>query len=172
LTDNKGRTANFRNAVIIMTSNIGSDIIQENFAKVKKENLQIVAQTTKIEVIERLKNTVRPEFINRIDEIIMFQPLMKDQILEIVELQLDQLTHLLEKNNLHISFSQQAKEWLADQGYEPQYGARPLKRVIQHEIINVLSRKILADEVSSEQLIEVDVMDGAIVFRNIDRKSS
>jgi ATP-dependent Clp protease ATP-binding subunit ClpB len=172
LTDNKGRTANFRNAVIIMTSNIGSDIIQENFLKVTKASLHAVAETTKIEVIERLKNTVRPEFINRIDEIIMFQPLMKEQILEIVELQLDALTQLLEKNNLHIHFSKAATEWLADQGYEPQYGARPLKRVIQHEIINVLSKKILADEVSNEKLIEVDVQDGAIVFRNIDRKVS
>ena len=166
LTDNKGRTANFRNAVIIMTSNIGSDIIQENFAKVTPENLLAVTETTRVEVIERLKKQVRPEFFNRIEEVIMFQPLMENQIREIVILQLDDLKNLLAKNQIHISFTENAIDWLAKNGYEPQYGARPLKRLIQHELVNELSKGILADTITKDSSIEVDAVNGEIVFRN------
>ena len=166
LTDNKGRTANFRNAVIIMTSNIGSDIIQENFAKVTPENLLAVTETTRVEVIERLKKQVRPEFFNRIEEVIMFQPLMENQIREIVILQLDELKNLLAKNQIHISFTENAIDWLAKNGYEPQYGARPLKRLIQHELVNELSKGILADTITKDSSIEVDAVNGEIVFRN------
>ncbi len=166
LTDNKGRTANFRNAVIIMTSNIGSDIIQENFAKVTPENLLAVTETTRVEVIERLKKQVRPEFFNRIEEVIMFQPLMENQIREIVILQLDELKNLLAKNQILISFTENAIDWLAKNGYEPQYGARPLKRLIQHELVNELSKGILADTITKDSSIEVDAVNGEIVFRN------
>jgi ATP-dependent Clp protease ATP-binding subunit ClpB len=166
LTDNKGRTANFRNAVIIMTSNIGSDIIQENFAKVTTENLLAVTETTRVEVIERLKKQVRPEFFNRIEEVIMFQPLMENQIREIVILQLDELKNLLAKNQIHISFTENAIDWLAKNGYEPQYGARPLKRLIQHELVNELSKGILADTITKDSSIEVDAVNGEIIFRN------
>ncbi len=166
LTDNKGRTANFRNAVIIMTSNIGSDIIQENFAKVTPENLLAVTETTRVEVIERLKKQVRPEFFNRIEEVIMFQPLMENQIREIVILQLDELKNLLAKNQIHISFTENAIDWLAKNGYEPQYGARPLKRLIQHELVNELSKGILADTITKDSSIEVDAVNGEIIFRN------
>jgi ATP-dependent Clp protease ATP-binding subunit ClpB len=166
LTDNKGRTANFRNAVIIMTSNIGSDIIQENFAKVTTENLLAVTETTRVEVIERLKKQVRPEFFNRIEEVIMFQPLMENQIREIVILQLDELKNLLSKNQIQISFTENAIDWLAKNGYEPQYGARPLKRLIQHELVNELSKGILADTITKDSSIEVDAVNGEIIFRN------
>lgn len=167
LTDNKGRTANFRNTVIIMTSNIGSDIIQENFAKVTTENLLAITETTRLEVIERLKKLVRPEFFNRIEEVIMFQPLMENQIREIVVLQLDELKKLLAKNQIQIQFTENAIDWLAKNGYEPQYGARPLKRLIQHELINELSKGILADKITKDSSIEVDAMNGEIVFKNI-----
>jgi len=167
LTDNKGRTANFRNTVIIMTSNIGSDIIQENFAKVTTENLLAITETTRLEVIERLKKLVRPEFFNRIEEVIMFQPLMENQIREIVILQLEELKKLLAKNQIKIQFTEQAIDWLAKNGYEPQYGARPLKRLIQHELINELSKGILADKITKDSSIEVDASNGEIVFRNI-----
>jgi ATP-dependent Clp protease ATP-binding subunit ClpB len=168
LTDNKGRTANFRNTVIIMTSNIGSDIIQENFAKVTTENLLAITETTRLEVIERLKKLVRPEFFNRIEEVIMFQPLMENQIREIVILQLEELKKLLAKNQIKIQFTEQAIDWLAKNGYEPQYGARPLKRLIQHELINELSKGILADKITKDSSIEVDASHGEIVFKNIE----
>lgn len=167
LTDNKGRTANFRNTVIIMTSNIGSDIIQENFAKVTTENLLAITETTRLEVIERLKKLVRPEFFNRIEEVIMFQPLMENQIREIVVLQLEELKKLLAKNQIKIQFTENAIDWLAKNGYEPQYGARPLKRLIQHELINELSKGILADKITKDSSIEVDATNGEIVFKNI-----
>lgn len=167
LTDNKGRTANFRNTVIIMTSNIGSDIIQENFAKVTTENLLAITETTRLEVIERLKKLVRPEFFNRIEEVIMFQPLMENQIREIVVLQLEELKKLLAKNQIKIQFTENAIDWLTKNGYEPQYGARPLKRLIQHELINELSKGILADKITKDSSIEVDATNGEIVFKNI-----
>jgi ATP-dependent Clp protease ATP-binding subunit ClpB len=149
-----------------MTSNIGSDIIQENFAKVTTENLLAVTETTRVEVIERLKKQVRPEFFNRIEEVIMFQPLMENQIREIVILQLDELKNLLSKNQIQISFTENAIDWLAKNGYEPQYGARPLKRLIQHELVNELSKGILADTITKDSSIEVDAVNGEIIFRN------
>jgi ATP-dependent Clp protease ATP-binding subunit ClpB len=136
LTDNKGRIVNFKNCIIIMTSNIGSDIIQENFMNISNEkDIESVVETTKIEVLERLKKVVRPEFLNRIDEIIMFQPLMQNQIKEIVGVQLDYLKKQLENNDIKIEFSDKVVNWLAEHGYEPQYGARPLKRLIQQTIV-------------------------------------
>lgn len=169
LTDNKGRTVNFKNTVIIMTSNIGSDIIQENFSKAKDpDRLQGIIETTTIEVLERLKKIVRPEFFNRIDEIIMFNPLGQEQIEEIVKLQLNELKRLLLKNNIKVDFTQQAITYLAKHGYEPEYGARPLKRLIQREIVNELSKKVLADEVLKNLTIVIDADDQHIIFKNLE----
>ncbi|NNC93956.1 MAG: ATP-dependent chaperone ClpB [Chitinophagales bacterium] len=166
LTDNKGRVADFKNCVIIMTSNIGSDIIQDNFAKINIDDLNLIIETTKIEVMERLKNTVRPEFFNRIDEVIMFKPLMKEQIQGIVKLQLDILAGSMKRNGYRIEFTDDAREILASEGFDPQFGARPLKRIIQKQIVNELSKKILANEIDNESKIVVDAFDGKIVFIN------
>jgi ATP-dependent Clp protease ATP-binding subunit ClpB len=158
LTDNKGRIVNFKNCIIIMTSNIGSDIIQENFMNIANENdIDAVVETTKIEVLERLKKVVRPEFLNRIDEIIMFQPLMQNQIKEIVGVQLDYLKKQLASNDIKIEFSDKVVNWLAEHGYEPQYGARPLKRLIQQTIVKELSKALLADTITKSDHILVDI---------------
>ena len=155
LTDNKGRTANFRNTIIIMTSNIGSDIIQENFEKTDIANLSAVNEVIKIEVLSRLKSYVRPEFLNRIDEIILFNPLLKQQIRDIVLMQLETLTKLLKEAEIKTEFSDRAIDWLAEYGYEPQYGARPLKRLIQQSIVNELSKKILSEEIGKNSRVLV-----------------
>ncbi len=167
LTDNKGRTVNFKNTIIIMTSNIGSDIIQKNFENINEDtDLLGVVETTKIEVVERLKLSVRPEFLNRIDEIVMFRPLMKKQIRAIVELQLNNLKHLLAGKEIELIVTNEALDWLGDEGFDPQYGARPLKRTIQKEIVNELSKKILAGEIEKQGKIIVDCFEGKLVFRN------
>lgn len=164
LTDNKGRTVNFKNTLIIMTSNIGSDIIQANFEKVNDENLLSITETTKLEVVERLKTVVRPEFLNRIDEIIMFRPLMKKQIRAIVELQLQELRKLLQAKDMKLQVSNEALDWLGEQGYDPQYGARPLKRLIQKEVVNEISKLILSGKLRREQTVHVDEQEGQLVF--------
>ncbi len=164
LTDNKGRTVNFKNTLIIMTSNIGSDIIQQNFENVNEENLLSVTATTRIEVIERLKTVVRPEFLNRIDEIIMFRPLMKKQIRAIVELQLEELRKLLAHKDMKLQVTNEALDWLGEQGYDPQYGARPLKRLIQKEVVNEISKLILGGQLRREQTVHVDEQEGKLVF--------
>ena len=167
LTDNKGRVVNFKNTIIIMTSNMGSHIIQENFEKITEKNKYGVMETTKIEVMNLLKKTIRPEFLNRIDEVIMFSPLMRKEIIGIVEIQVKQLQQMLMKNNIHLMVSDKAKKDLAELGYDTQYGARPLKRVIQKELVNALSKKILSGEVTSDSKIFVDVTDdGDFVFSN------
>lgn len=164
LTDNKGRTVNFKNTLIVMTSNIGSDIIQQNFENVNDENLLSVTETTRIEVIERLKTVVRPEFLNRIDEIIMFRPLMRAQIRAIVELQLEELRKLLQVKDMKLVVSNEALDWLGEQGYDPQYGARPLKRLIQKEVVNEISKLILGGKLRREQTVHVDEQEGGLVF--------
>ncbi|MBA2421990.1 MAG: ATP-dependent chaperone ClpB [Chitinophagales bacterium] len=167
LTDNKGRVVNFKNTIIIMTSNLGSSIIQENFEGVNENNKWSVMETTKLEVMELLKKTIRPEFLNRIDDIILFSPLMRDEILEIVKIQLEQLKKMLLKNNIHLDFTDEVIEKLAHEGYDPQFGARPLKRVIQKELINELSKKILSGEVSNDNNILVTNDDrGELSFKN------
>lgn len=166
LTDNKGRTVDFKNTIVIMTSNIGSPIIQERFEGVTEENLLAVTETTKIEVMELLRKTIRPEFLNRIDEIIMFKPLLRSEIKEIVALQLRQLDSMLLERNIRMHYSDALLEWLAEEGFDPQFGARPLKRVIQREIVNALSKKILAGEVQGDDVIYVDTFDGEVVFTN------
>lgn len=166
LTDNKGRTVDFKNTIIIMTSNIGSHIIQERFEGVTEKNLLAVTETTKIEVMEMLRKTIRPEFLNRIDEVIMFKPLLRSEIKGIVTIQLEALRKMLKGRDITISFTDAAVDWLSEEGFDPQYGARPLKRVIQKEIVNELSKKILSGEVRSEAKIMVDEMEGNIIFRN------
>jgi ATP-dependent Clp protease ATP-binding subunit ClpB len=166
LTDNKGRVVNFKNTVIIMTSNLGSHLIQENFANVNEQNKQGIMETTKVELMNLMKQTIRPEFLNRVDEIIMFTPLMENEIEQIVRLQIQQLQKMLGKSNLNIEVTDEAVKRIADEGFDPQFGARPLKRAIQKEIVNELSKRILSGAVSSEQKIVVDSVDGAIVFWN------
>jgi ATP-dependent Clp protease ATP-binding subunit ClpB len=166
LTDNKGRVVNFKNTIIIMTSNMGSQIIQAAFEDVTETNKEEVVEQTKVEVMNLLRQTIRPEFLNRIDEVIMFQPLLKNEIRGIIRIQLDNLSRMLSKNGISLRFSDYAIEYLAENGFDPQFGARPLKRLIQKEIVNPLSKKILADEIDHNTPVLVDVFDGLVVFRN------
>jgi len=166
LTDNKGRMVNFKNTIIIMTSNMGSHIIQDNFEKVTEANKEEVVESTKAEVINLLRQTIRPEFLNRIDEVIMFQPLMKKEIKGIIKIQLDNLKQLVAQTGINLQFSEYVLDFLAENGYDPQFGARPLKRLIQKEIINQLSKRILAGDVDKTKPVLVDVFDGTVVFRN------
>jgi len=164
LTDNKGRVADFKNTVIIMTSNMGSHIIQEKFETIK--DVDAAMEASKGEVLNLLKQTVRPEFLNRIDDIIMFTPLSENDIQEIVSLQLKGLTKMLAKQNITLDATEEAVKYLAKLGYDPQYGARPVKRVIQKEVLNVLSKEILSGKVSTDSIILIDSFDGKLVFRN------
>ena len=167
LTDNKGRVVNFKNTIIIMTSNMGSQVIQEAFEDVDEYNKEDVVEKTKAEVMNLLKQTIRPEFLNRIDEVIMFQPLMRKEIKGIIRIQLDNLKKLVEQNSgIQLEFSEYALDYLAQNGYNPQFGARPLKRLIQKEVINPLSKRILAGDIDKTKLVLVDVFDGVVVFRN------
>ena len=166
LTDNKGRVVNFKNTIIIMTSNLGSQIIQENFEKVTEKNKEEIVEQTKIEVLALLRQTIRPEFLNRIDETILFQPLMKKEIKGIISIQLADLQKLIGKNNVNLQFSEYILDYLAENGYDPQFGARPLKRLIQREIVNQLSKRLLAGDIDKTKPVLVDVFDGTVVFRN------
>jgi ATP-dependent Clp protease ATP-binding subunit ClpB len=167
LTDNKGRTVNFKNTIIIMTSNMGSQIIQEAFEDVDESNKDEVVDQAKEDVMALLKQTIRPEFLNRIDEVIMFQPLMRKEIKGIIKIQLDNLKKLVEQNSgIRLHFSDYALDYLAQNGYNPQFGARPLKRLIQKEVVNPLSKRILAGDVDKTKPVLVDVFDGVVVFRN------
>jgi ATP-dependent Clp protease ATP-binding subunit ClpB len=166
LTDNKGRVVNFKNTIIIMTSNMGSQIIQANFEDVTERNREEVMEKTKIEVTDLLRQTIRPEFLNRIDEIILFQPLLKGEIRGIIRIQLEDLQKLVVKNGIHLEFSEYLIEYLAENGFDPQFGARPLKRLIQKEIVNQLSKRILAGDIDRSATVLVDVFDGVVVFRN------
>jgi ATP-dependent Clp protease ATP-binding subunit ClpB len=165
LTDNKGRVANFKNTIIIMTSNIGSDIIRENFERMKEEDKDEVIEKTKNLVFEILKQSVRPEFLNRIDEVIMFRPLSKSDIRGIVELQLNDLRKMLAKQDIKLTITPQAMDWLAEEGYHPEFGARPLKRVIQKRVLNQLSKQMLLGEIVPNSRIVLDVFDEVVVFR-------
>jgi ATP-dependent Clp protease ATP-binding subunit ClpB len=166
LTDNKGRTVDFKNTIIIMTSNIGSHIIQDNLEKVTAENRDEILNRTKEEVFSLLKKSIKPEFINRIDEVIMFQPLTQEEISKIVENQLAGIEKMLEKNGVHMTATKKAVEHIAKIGFDPQFGARPIKRVIQKEVLNELSKMILAEKVNREAKIVVDEKDGQLVFKN------
>jgi ATP-dependent Clp protease ATP-binding subunit ClpB len=165
LTDNKGRVANFKNTIIIMTSNLGSNIIQENYERAKDpDNLELF-EKTRDEVMGQLKNSLRPEFLNRIDEVIMFTPLRRDQIGEIVKMQLSILSERLLKSDIHIIATPDAIRYLAEKGYDPQFGARPVKRVIQKEVMNELSKYLLSGKIDKSEPVVLDVFDGQIVFR-------
>ena len=149
-----------------MTSNLGSQIIQENFENVTEKNKEVVVEKTKVEVMVLLKQTIRPEFLNRIDEVIMFQPLMKKEIKGIISIQLGNLKDLVAKNGINLQFSDYVLDYLAENGYDTQFGARPLKRLIQKEIVNQLSKKILMADIDKAKPVLVDVFDGVVVFRN------
>ena len=166
LTDNKGRVVNFKNTIIIMTSNIGSHIIQANFENVTESNKESVVDETRRELMDLLRQTIRPEFLNRIDEVIMFQPLMKKEIKDIIRIQLNDLKKLLLQNGVELNFTEYALEYLADNGFDPQFGARPLKRLIQKQIVNQLSKRLLAADIDKTHPVLVDVFDGTVVFRN------
>ena len=166
LTDNKGRTVNFKNTIIIMTSNMGSQLIRENFSKMTDANKAETVETTKNQVLEMLKSTIRPEFLNRIDEIIMFTPLSKSEIKEIVALQVNNARRMLAKNDIELDITDKALSLLADEGYDPEFGARPVKRVIQREILNRLSKDILAGNVTKDKSIVIDADGDQFVFRN------
>ncbi|MEO6548318.1 MAG: ATP-dependent chaperone ClpB [Ferruginibacter sp.] len=166
LTDNKGRVVNFKNTIVIMTSNMGSHIIQANFESVTEKNKEEVVEATKAEVMTLLRQTIRPEFLNRIDEVIMFQPLMKKEIKGIIDIQLQALKKLVAQSGIQLQFSEYVLEFLSENGYDPQLGARPLKRLIQKEIVNQLSRRILGGDIDKSVPVLVDVFDGNVVFRN------
>jgi ATP-dependent Clp protease ATP-binding subunit ClpB len=165
LTDNKGRLADFKNTIIIMTSNMGSHIIQEKFENVKG-SIDAAVETAKVEVLALLKQTVRPEFINRIDDIVMFAPLTNDNIKQIVGLQLKSVFKMLEQQHISMSATNEAIEYLAVKGYEPEFGARPVKRVIQRDVLNKLSKEILAGTIKTDSIVLLDCFDNQLVFRN------
>jgi ATP-dependent Clp protease ATP-binding subunit ClpB len=166
LTDNKGRTVDFRNTLIIMTSNLGSHLIQDQMVKMNDQNKDKIMDAMRIEVFDLLKKTIRPEFLNRIDELIMFTPLDRDDIRNIVLLQIKNLENSLKKNNINLKISGEALDLLADMGFDPQYGARPLKRVIQRNILNELSRRILAGSINQRKPIQLGAQNGQLVFHN------
>ena len=166
LTDNKGRTVNFKNTIIIMTSNIGSHLIQENFDQLTEINKDEVLAKTKTEVFDLLKKTIRPEFLNRIDEVIMFEPLNREDVADIVKIQFKQIAERLAEQHMTITATDEAIEWLAELGYDPHYGARPVKRVLQKQVLNELSKQLLSDKVDKSKEIVLDVFDKQFVFRN------
>ena len=172
LTDNKGRLVDFKNTIIIMTSNIGSHLIQENFKDLDDINREEVIAKTKSELFDLLKQTIRPEFLNRIDELIMFTPLNRDELRNIVSLQFKGVQDTLTEMGIEIEASEEALDWLAQLGYDPQFGARPLKRVIQKRILNELSKDILSGKVDKDSRIKLDMFENQFVFLNIDKKDS
>jgi ATP-dependent Clp protease ATP-binding subunit ClpB len=165
LTDNKGRIVNFKNTIIIMTSNLGSNIIHEKFDNIKENEFDRAAEKAKFEVLELLRQTIRPEFLNRIDEIIMFTPLTKQNVREIVEIQLNQLKKLLKEKDLKLFVTEHAFDYIVEAGYDPFFGARPVKRVIQKQVLNELSKALLGGTVDKTKNVVMDFFDGKIVFR-------
>lgn len=166
LTDNKGRTVNFKNTIIIMTSNMGSHIIQQNFADLEGKDVDEVVEATKEQVMGLLKEMLRPEFLNRVDDVVMFHPLLKKEIKAIIRIQLEGLKQQVAEQGIQLEFSDYALEYLSERGFDPQYGARPLKRLIQKDVINLLSRKIIAGEIDKSRPVLIDVFDGLVVMRN------
>jgi ATP-dependent Clp protease ATP-binding subunit ClpB len=166
LTDNKGRVVNFKNTIIIMTSNIGSQLIQESFEDLVNKDMDEVIAEAKVNVFELLKRTIRPEFLNRIDDIIMFQPLSRSHVEEIVRMQFAGVQSMLKEQGFQIESTEEAIEWLAQLGYDPQFGARPVKRLFQKKVLNELSKQILAGSISQEQPIVLDMIENHLFFRN------
>ncbi|MDD4492299.1 MAG: AAA family ATPase, partial [Bacteroidales bacterium] len=166
LTDNKGRTVDFKNTILIMTSNAGSAIIQDNLSRLNDKNREELLEKTRIEVLETLKNSVRPEFLNRIDEIIMFHPLTMDNMRDILKLQISGIKKLLEEKGLELQFTDYAMKYLCNKGYDPSYGARPIKRLLQKELVNELAKALLKGTLNKEKPIIVDFFEDLLVFRN------
>ena len=166
LTDNKGRTVNFKNTIIIMTSNLGSSLIRERFEQLNNENRSRIVEQTRNDVLTMLKQTIRPEFLNRIDEVIMFTPLDEQQIAQIVELQLNAVKKMLHSGGLEMDYTPAAVNLLAQAGYDPEFGARPVKRAIQNLVLNQLSRDIIAHRIDRNKPIVIDATNGNISFHN------
>jgi len=166
LTDNKGRVVNFKNTIIIMTSNIGSHLIQESFEQLNDSNREHIVAEAKTKVFELLKKTIRPEFLNRIDDIIMFQPLSREEVEQIVKLQMQQVQAMLAEQGYHLEATPEAIDWLAQLGYDPQFGARPVKRVFQRKVLNELSRQILAGTIRQDVPIVLDEIENHLFFKN------
>ena len=168
LTDNKGRTVDFKNTILIMTSNVGADIIQSYMERLPLEGTSTVRTTMldqcRNEVLDVLKRTVRPEFLNRIDEVIMFEPLSQADIREILRMQMRDLQEKLSENGVTLEFTQEFEEYMSTKGYEPAYGARPIKRLMQKELVNLLAKSILDGHVRRDSAIKVDIHDGQIIF--------
>jgi len=165
LTDNKGRIADFKNTLIIMTSNLGSDIIMNNFENVNDDNLNQVMASTKGQIFTMLRQSLKPEFLNRIDEILLFKPLMKDEIRKIITLQINALNKRLEANDISIECTEYLLDWLVQEGYDPQFGARPLKRVIQNRVVNALSKDLLSGKIKAHDIVLADVVEGNVFFK-------
>jgi ATP-dependent Clp protease ATP-binding subunit ClpB len=165
LTDNKGRTVNFKNTIIILTSNLGSNLIHEKFDGIKPAEFDRAAEQAKMEVLDLLKKTIRPEFLNRIDETIMFLPLTKEDVSAIVDIQLSQLKKKLKEQDIKLVITEDAREWIAEAGYDPFFGARPIKRVIQKQVMNELSKAILSEKIDKSQNVVMDMFEGKIIFR-------
>ena len=166
LTDNKGRVVDFKNTIIIMTSNIGSQIIQENLGKLNEKNRDEILNQTRKQVFDLLKISFRPEFLNRVDEIIMFQSLTQEEVRQVVELQLRIIQKMLEKTSIKLEVTKKAVDFIAKIGFDPQFGARPIKRVIQKTLLNALSKIILEEKIDKNALIIVDEKKGELVFTN------
>jgi ATP-dependent Clp protease ATP-binding subunit ClpB len=170
LTDNKGRVVNFKNSIIIMTSNLGSHLIQENFENLDENNVDEVLEKTKAVVFNLLKQTLRPEFLNRIDETVLFQPLSKSQIGKIVNFQMRSFNEMLEKRNIILTATEHALQYLTNKGYDPTFGARPLKRVLQQEVLNKLSKEILAGNINDGDRVTLDYFEETgLVFTKIEK---
>jgi ATP-dependent Clp protease ATP-binding subunit ClpB len=166
LTDNKGRTVNFKNTIIIMTSNLGSQIIQEGFEKMDESNKGEIYEETRTAIFSLLRKTIRPEFLNRIDETIMFTPLSREDVKDIVKIQFNRIVKRMGNQDLKIEISDEAVNWLATVGYDPQYGARPVNRLLQKYVLNELSKKILAGEVSINKTIQIIMEEDELRFRD------
>jgi ATP-dependent Clp protease ATP-binding subunit ClpB len=166
LTDNKGRIADFRNTIIIMTSNMGAHIIQEKFENIDMSKRMQIVEETKIEVMALLKKSIRPEFLNRIDELVMFTPLNIDEVKQIVEIQINSLKKYLKQKAIELNVSEAAIKYLSELGFDPQFGARPIKRVIQRKLLNQLSKEILSDRVNTNGGISIDFDGNRLVFDN------
>ena len=166
LTDNKGRVVNFKNTIIIMTSNMGSSLIRENFEKMTPETHDKVVDETKVQVLELLKKTIRPEFLNRIDDIIMFTPLNEEEIRKIVIVQLNSVKKMLAQNGIALEFTDAALTFISDKGFDPQFGARPVKRVIQKYVLNELSKELLGGKINKDRPITIDSNGAGLVFKN------
>jgi ATP-dependent Clp protease ATP-binding subunit ClpB len=166
LTDNKGRTADFKNTIIIMTSNLGSQLIQEKFNELDDYNREQVLSKTSWEVMDLLKKTIKPEFLNRVDEVVMFNPLTREEIKQIVIMQLEKLKETLAEKQITFTWTDYAVDWLAELGYDPLFGARPLKRVIQTRVVNQLSKQLLAGKLENKKTIKLDMFEKEFVFIN------